>query len=145
MKWANMQRYSMGTAWHRPFNMDGLTMERLNNELAEAMKCQREGDLKGWFRGLRGVYSHTHFKYEDIEKTEMIKLEKEITQSLKEKPFTYSKTEAVQWFTQQESIIETKIIDYERLLLGLLYKWDIINLKKIKHPSMAEEIESDYE
>jgi hypothetical protein len=145
MKW-NQMSFGSGFGWNKPFNMDAATLDRLNDKISKSNDSAIEGDLLARFRGLKVVYLDTLFKIEDEEEIKAIdKMLDEIKNTIKEQPVSRNRIEAGQFMSHKLSILESKIDEFERELMKLLYKYDIIHLKKQKKIPLEDEIKGDFE
>jgi hypothetical protein len=139
------QRASLGLGQGRPFNMDAITLERLNDKLNKSNDAGIEGNLLARFRALELVYIDTIFKYSDEEIDDLEAHIKAIREQFKQGPEAASRPMMQQFVNHKIAVLEVKIGNFEKALIRLLYKHNIINLKKIKHKPLDEEIDSDYE
>ena len=128
---------------HKPFNMDALTLERINDKLDKSNDAAIEGNHIARFRALITVYISTIFKYDEEE----IKI---INTAINEINAIFSHQAAegmrvnAQFLQEKITILEGRINDFDIELNKLLYKYDVINLKKLKKASFDEEINDDY-
>lgn len=132
----------------RPFNMDQITLERLNDKLNVANIAAIEGDVDKWFRALREVWANTEFKYnEDKDKEGVTPSERIegklniIAEELSKRPT--SRQNANQFFTMQTKNIEKKLIELEKDLMRVLYRYNLIYLKD-NTTTWQEKMDEDY-
>lgn len=134
--------------YDRPFNMDVITLERLNDKLNLANLAAIEGDIVRWYRALREVWANSQFKYSN-EKDEnnqtpsqriKLKLDK-IGEKLQQKPI--NRQAAGQFMQLQIQTVESELIELERDLCQVLYENNLIFLKS-NTQTWQEKIDGDY-
>jgi hypothetical protein len=135
----------MFTGYDKPFNMDAITLERINNILSKLNDAATEGLLLKQFRGLKSVYTSTHFKYTDDEKKKIEEFITKINEAFKTKAVGGGRQAYAQFLQQNLDVIEDDIFKLEKEINTLLYKYDLINLKIQERDGYEKEIESDYE
>jgi hypothetical protein len=129
--------------YNKPFNMDAITLERINDKIGKANDAAIDGNNIQHFRALKTVYNNSQFKFEPEEKSKMMKKITNLNSMFKNRPS--SRQGAQQFYNQQIDIIEENIFEFEGELIELLYKHDLIHLKKLKSLPIDQEVEMDYE
>lgn len=132
----------------RPFNMDQITLERIDNKLNLANLAAIEGDIDKWFRALREVWANTEFKYceekDSDNKTPSERIEEKlnnIADKLAQRPV--NRQNAGQFFTMQTQNIEKDLINLEKDLMRVLYRYHLIYLKN-NTTTWQEKMDEDY-
>lgn len=132
----------------RPFNMDQITLERLNEKLNIANTAAIEGDIDKWFRALREVWANTEFKYNEDKdsnnQTPSERIETKLTNiadELSKRP--PSRQNAGQFFTMQTKKLEKDLIELEKDLMRVLYRYNFIYLKD-NTKTWQDKMDEDY-
>ena len=130
---------------NKPFNMDALTLARFNDKLDKSNDAAIDGDLIRRYRAIKEVYLNVSFKLTEEEKTKCDKDLKLINIKFKETPIQREKSSMAQFMSLQTSMIEELLDNFVSYLNTLLYKHDIINLKKTEKPHFSDIVEDEYQ
>lgn len=135
--------------YDRPFNMDVITLERINDKLNLANIAAIEGDIVKWYRALREVWANTQFKFGEEKdkdgKTDSQRIKEKldgVAQTLQKKPPT-DRNAAGQFFHLQVQYVEKDLIDIEKELCEILYKNNLIFLKS-NTETWQQRMDEDY-
>jgi len=136
-------RNRFNTFNEKPFNMDLMFLERVNERLGEIDSITNEGNQISRYRCLHTIFINTHFKY--LDKVEDLKAKfKKIKNSLKTSGSGMSKSSYAQHQSIVISMVEEELDDLHFTLIKLLYDNDLIYLKKMKNMPPEEEVATDY-
>lgn len=144
MAWKKYNPAGMSNwGFERPFNMDQLFTERIDNRLNELDKASIENNQVLRYRILFTIFINTHFKY--LDKVEGIKAKfKKIKEQLNKKTDMTYKQAQLQHQTAIISLAEILLDELEFDIINLLYENDLICLKVKTRLPPEVEVERDY-
>ena len=129
---------------NKPFNMDMLFMERMDERLNELDITTNQADQHTRMRQLQTIFINTHFKFEDETVTELKSRFKSVKTKLKTHTIVVSKTALAQHESVIVSVVEELLDSLHFDIVNLLYQHEIIHLKTRPRLSPEEEYAREY-
>lgn len=129
----------------KPFNMDMLFLQRINERLNDTDTASATNDQFLRYRLLYNLFINCHFKF-DSEETKELKQEFDKVRSVLKQPAAVpGGSAALQHQSVVVSTAEMQLDDIHFKLVGYLFKYDIIFLKKRKKMDVIDEFEMAFE
>lgn len=129
----------------KPFNMDLLFLERMNERLTEADAASSANNQPLRYRLLYNIFINCHFKLDKDEQVEMKGLFDAVRDTMKTPAATIARSGVQAHELAVIAAVEQKLDAVHFKLVEYLFKYDIIFLKKRRKMDTIEEFEMAFE